>query len=286
MRAALSIDLESFWHHEWLRTRRPADADDRVQQATAPLLDLLRQRGVRATFFIVGDLIDRHPDLIRRLAAEGHEIGCHTFSHRPLWQLTPAEFDAELAQFAGALARCLPDVRPRGFRAPTFSLSPATAWALQALARHGYTYDSSLFPLRTPIYGVAGAPTTPFRPAANLIDADPAAALQEWPLTVWQLGRLRLPVCGGIYLRVLPLRLIRRGLAAAARRGPVLLYLHPWELDADLPRLPLSRRERFVLYHNTGAAMQRRLRALLDAFPFQPMGEVLFSDQYSVISNQ
>lgn len=280
MQAALSIDLESYWHHEWLRRHsRRAGSDDRVRQATEPLLDLLAARQVRATFFVVGELIDRHPDLIRRISAAGHELGCHTFSHRPLWEMTPAEFEAELGQFAAALARCLPDVRPRGFRAPTFSLAPATAWALAALARHGYAYDSSVFPLRNPIYGVSGAPTTPYRPAANLIDDDPAAPLREWPLTVWQIGPLRLPVCGGIYLRVLPLHLIRRGLAAAARRGPILLYLHPWELDPELPRLDLPAHERFVIYHNTGLPLQRRLQALLDAFPFQPMGEVLFSNQ-------
>lgn len=276
MNAALSIDLESYWHHEWLRRRVDRSAaDDRVLAATEPLLDLLAKRDVRATFFVVGEIIEQHPALIRRIVAAGHELGCHTYTHRPLWEMTEAEFDDELTLFKQALQRCLPGLQPRGFRAPTFSLSAATAWALDVLARHGYSYDSSVFPLRNPIYGVSGAPTTPYRPAANLVDSDPAAPLLEWPMTAWRVGPLTLPVCGGIYLRLLPLPLILHGLGAAQKRGPIVLFLHPWELDPDLPRFALPLRDRAVIYTNTGAAMQRRLNTLLDNFDFRPMAEVL-----------
>lgn len=276
MQAALSIDLEAYWHHEWLRTRIDRSrGDDRVREAVGPLLELLAGRDVRATFFVVGELIDRYPALMRRIAAAGHELACHTHTHRPLWEMTPEDLDGELTAFAASLSRHVPGQRPAGFRAPTFSLAPATAWALDVLARHGYRYDSSVFPLRNPIYGVSRAPTRPYRPAADLIHRDASAPLVEWPMTVWELGPLRLPVCGGIYLRLLPLSLILRGLRAAARRGPVVVFLHPWELDPDLPRLDLPLRERFVIYHNTGAPMRRRLQALLDQFEFSPMVEIL-----------
>lgn len=276
MNAALSIDLESYWHAELLRKRIDrSSADDRVLPATLPLLDLLAERGVSATFFIVGEIIEKHPALVQRIVREGHEIGCHSFSHRPLWDLSEAQFEAELVRFAAAVARHLPGVEPRGFRAPTFSLSPNTAWALGVLARHGYRYDSSVFPLRTPLYGVSGAPPAPYRPAPNLVDADPVAPIVEWPMTAWRLGPLTIPVCGGFYLRVLPMPLILYGLRQAQMRGPIVIYLHPWELDPDTPRLPLSLRDSFITYHNIGAPMRRRLERLLDNFDFAPMGGVL-----------
>jgi len=271
--AALSIDLESYWHAELLRTRVDrAKMADRVEEATRPLLDLLARRDVRATFFTVGEVIESHPDLIRDIVAAGHELACHTYTHRPLWELDEAAFEEEIVRFNALVARVTPGVQPRGFRAPTFSLSPATAWALDVLARRGYAYDSSVFPMKTPLYGVPGAPLRPYRPASNLVEEDPAAPLLEWPMTVWRIGPVTVPVCGGFYLRVLPMPLILHGLKQAAKSGPMVIYLHPWELDPGTPRLPLSAQDRFITYHNVGDPMRRRLERLLDAFDFQPMG--------------
>ncbi len=274
--AALSIDLESYWHAELLRTRIDRkQADDRVEAATRPLLALLARRRIRATFFVVGEVVEAHPGLIRDILDAGHELACHTYTHRPLWELDAAALDEELRRFQQILDEVAPGVRPRGFRAPTFSLAPDTAWALDVLARHGYAYDSSVFPLKTPLYGVPGAPPAPYRPARDLIHADPSAPLWEWPMTAWRVGPATIPVCGGFYLRVLPLRIILHGLRAAARQGPIVIYLHPWELDPNTPRVPLSARDRFITYHNTGRAMQKRVEKLLEAFDFQPMGQIL-----------
>jgi len=276
MNAALSIDLESYWHAELLRKRVDRQAaDDRVLPATLPLLDLLADRGVQATFFIVGEVIETHPALVQRIANEGHEIGCHTYTHRPLWELTETQFDDEVSRFNQIVEQHLPGVKPRGFRAPTFSLSPNTSWMLGVLARHEYRYDSSVFPIRTPLYGVPNAPSAPYRPAPNLIDSDPAAPIVEWPLTAWRIGGVKIPVCGGFYLRVLPMSLIRYGLLQAQKQGPIVIYLHPWELDPDTPRVPLSRRDAFITYYNTGVPMRRRLETLLDIFDFAPMWDVL-----------
>ena len=274
--AALSIDLESYWHAELLRTKVDrARMADRVEEATRPLLDLLARRRVRATFFTVGEVIEDHPHLIQDIVAAGHELACHTYTHRPLWELDKAAFEEEISRFNALVARVTPGVQPRGFRAPTFSLSPTTAWALDVLARHGYTYDSSVFPMKTPLYGIPNAPLHPYRPASNLVDEDPTAPLLEWPMTVWRVGPVTVPVCGGFYLRVLPMRLILHGLKRAARSRPIVIYLHPWELDPGTPRLPLSPRDRFITYHNVGAAMRGRLETLLDAFDFRPMSAVL-----------
>lgn len=276
MKAALSIDLESYWHAELLRkyVDRNSD-DDRVLPATLPLLDLLSDRGVRATFFTVGEIIEEHPALVRRIVAEGHEFACHSYSHRPLWELTEIDLGIELTRFSRSVERHLPGVKPIGFRAPTFSLSPDTAWALAVLARHGYVYDSSVFPMRTPLYGVPGAPAQPYRPAPNLVESDPAAPIWEWPLTAWRVGPLTIPVCGGFYLRVLPMSLILHGLRKAQRQGPIVIYMHPWELDAGTPRFSLSARDRFITYHNIGAPMRARLEKLLDNFEFGTMSDIL-----------
>lgn len=274
--AALSIDLESYWHAELLRNHVDrAQADDRLHATVPLLLDLLAARGIRATFFIVGEVIDAHPDLVQTIAAQGHEIGCHTYSHRPLWELNAVTFAAELRQFAAAMARHLPGVSVQGFRAPTFSLSPATAWALPVLTRFGYTYDSSIFPLKTPLYGVPGCPPHPYHPAPTLVAHDPTAPLREWPMTAWRLGPLTIPVCGGFYLRALPFTVILRGLGAAQKQGPIVVYVHPWELDEAIPRLPLKPQDRFITYYNVGRPLRRRLEKLLDSFSFGRMIDVL-----------
>ncbi len=278
IRAALSIDLESYWHAELLRTKIDrSQHDDRVEQATRPLLALLARHRVRATFFTVGEVIQAHPALIQDIVAAGHELACHTFTHRPLWELNEALFEEEVIRFNQVVAATVPGVQPRGFRAPTFSLNPDTAWALKVLARHGYTYDSSVFPMKTPLYGVPQAPATPYYPAEDLVTPRSDGAILEWPMTVWRLGPLTLPVCGGFYLRSLPISLILRGLTRAARQGPIVIYLHPWELDPGTPRVTLSRRDRFITYYNLGVPMRRRLERLLNVFDFQPMGEVLAS---------
>ncbi len=274
--AALSIDLESYWHAELLRNRIDRKTvDDRVEAATRPLLALLSRRGVRATFFTVGEVIAAHPDLIREIVAAGHELGCHTYTHRPLWELDEAAFEEEISRFEAVTAAVVPGVSVRGFRAPTFSLTPDTAWALDVLARHGYAYDSSVFPLKTPLYGAPGAPAVPYRPGPDLITPDADAPLLEWPMTAWRIGPAVIPVCGGFYLRVLPMPVILHGLKMAARKGPIVIYLHPWELDPGTPRIAMSAQNRFITYHNTGRAMQKRLKSLLDAFDFQPMGQAL-----------
>lgn len=274
--AALSVDLESYWHAELLRSRVDRGMmADRVEEATRPLLDLLAQYQARATFFVVGEVMETHPQLIQDIVAAGHELACHGYTHRPLWELDEATFEAEIRRFRDLAARIVPQTPIWGFRAPTFSLSPATAWALDVLARYGYHYDSSVFPMKTPLYGVPRAPRRPYRPGPDLVTEAPDGRLWEWPMTVWSVGPVTLPVCGGFYLRALPMPLILHGLTRAAGRGPVVIYLHPWELDPGTPRVPLPPRDRFITYYHLGDAMRRRVERLLQHFDFLPMRERL-----------
>jgi polysaccharide deacetylase family protein (PEP-CTERM system associated) len=278
MRNALSIDLEDWFHAELLRSKLSGSAPQRrVEWAVEPFLHLLQRADVRATFFVVGDVLRHHPALVRRIYEQGHEIACHGWSHRPLWTLEPQRFAWELDEFDRAASQVL-DVREViGFRAPTFSLDGRTGWALDILRRHGYRYDSSIFPGRNYLYGVEDCPALPYRPSAAEVTLDHATeALIEFPMTAYRLGEFRLPISGGFYLRALPGALLR-GLLAQVNKGgvPAVLYVHPWEADVHPPQVKgLTLLERFVTHYNA-ASVLHKLEALLAHFSFAPLREVL-----------
>jgi len=299
---ALTIDVEDWYHPELVRSRvapggtgYPGAVGAQIEASTGALLELLRRKGVKATFFVVGEIVQRHPRLVQTIAAEGHELGCHGMGHRPLWEMTPDEFRSELEQFAALIASVVPGAKVAGFRAPTFSLDNRTRWALTVLASLGYHYDSSIFPMRTPVYGVSGAPLYPYRPSPDNV-AEPVIAsaprgldraapgrsqdengrgnLLEFPMTVWSWAGVRVPISGGFYLRVLPLKFVQFALRQVNRQRPFVLYVHPWETFAGTPRLELPLSSRFITYYNL-RNMMSRLIALLDEFSFAPMSTVL-----------
>lgn len=156
----LSFDVEH-WHSATLVRDAVTDPEDHIEDSVEIVLDLLADHDVRATFFVVGEIARTHPDLVARIAAEGHEIGSHGDTHRPLFELTPEEFATELARSTAAI-RDATGTTPVGFRAPNFSVTPRTHWAVEALDATQYRYDSSVFPVRTPMYGVSGAPVRPY----------------------------------------------------------------------------------------------------------------------------
>lgn len=274
---AFSIDLEEWYDPELLRRRGvPTTGQDRAAQSVAPLLALLDRHGVRATVFVVGRVAERDPELLQRIHAAGHEVGFHGMSHRPLWELDPASFEAEIVAFRALIDRVLgPDVPVRGFRAPTFSLDARTRWALPLLARHGYRYDASLVPAKGPLYGMAGAPLAPYRVNLERPELpDPESPLVEWPATVVALGKLRAPAGGGFYLRALPSPVLLGLLGLVARRRPIVIYVHPWETDPGVQRVELPPFSRFVTYYGVHAALGK-VEALLRRFRFASMWEAL-----------
>lgn len=275
---ALSIDLEDWFHPELVRShvlqRKP---ERRVAWAVEPILGLLERYKVRATFFIVGDVLQHHPKLVSRLCAEGHEIGCHGWSHRPLWELAPERFAWELEAFDNAAQSVLSVDQIVGFRAPTFSLDERTAWALDILRAYGYRYDSSIFPLRTSLYGVADCPPYPYHPTKAEPTHDHAQdGLIEFPMTVYRLGDVRIPISGGFYLRALPISIVISLLKSVNAKGyPFVIYIHPWETDLGTPRLAsLPRLHRWISYMGTKGALIK-LEALLKRFSFAPLRDVL-----------
>ncbi len=287
MRNALTIDLEDWYHPELVRpVLAPDRQEPQIAESAGALLDLLRARHVKATFFVVGEVARNNPDLIRTIADEGHELACHGMSHRTLWQMTPEELRSDLAEFAQLMGKAVPGVEIVGYRAPTFSLDNSTRWALTVLLEMGYHYDSSIFPLKTPLYGVAGGPLEPYYPSLDDVATagrqGPAApggdhprdCLLEFPMSVCSWAGMRIPVCGGVYLRVLPFGLILRCLRQINRQRPFVVYVHPWETYPRTPRLELPLPSRWATYYNIEAVMPR-LASLLDQFSFAPMRTVL-----------
>jgi polysaccharide deacetylase family protein (PEP-CTERM system associated) len=267
---ALSVDLEEWYHPELVRDRLGHEPHaSRVGPATDRLLDLLARSGTAATFFCVGEVAEREPDLLRRIDAAGHEIAFHGWRHQRLDELDPDRFAAELGRFDELLSALLgPGRRAAGFRAPTFSLARPTAWALGVLARHGYRYDSSVFPLRGPLYGVAGAPLGAYRVALDEpARVEPGSPLIEVPVAIWERAGVRLPAGGGAYLRLLPRPILERLLDGIAARRPIVLYVHPWETDPGTPRLPLPRWARLATYAGIDSSLAK-LDALLGRFRF------------------
>lgn len=275
---ALSFDLEDWFHAQLVRPHVRADRPQRrAPWAVEPILTLLRRYDVKATFFVVGDVMRHHPDLVRRIYEGGHEIGCHGWSHRPLWSLAPERFAQELEEFDRDASPVVPKEEIVGFRAPTFSLDERTAWALDILQQHGYRYDSSIFPVRNYMYGVDDCPSCPYRPRSNaLTDHHRGEGVIEFPLTACRAAGLALPVSGGFYLRATPLFLLRYLLSRVNAAGdPFVIYMHPWEGDVETPRIKgLSPFERFVTYHNRASTLQK-LEALLQRFRFAPLRDVL-----------
>ncbi|MEO6463704.1 MAG: polysaccharide deacetylase family protein [Candidatus Eisenbacteria bacterium] len=275
--ACLTFDIED-WHHPELVRSRVAAGDTRsvVRPGTERILEILARHRARATFFILGAVARSHPDLVRRIADEGHEIASHGDSHTSLWRLDRESFRAELRAFRQAVRDALGDDPARGFRAPTFSLDRSTAWALDVLLEEGFTYDSSIFPVKVKLYGVAGAPLGVYRPAAgDLARHDPGASLVEFPVAVHDVAGLRLPVAGGFYLRALPSAVFEGAFARVLAERPGVMFLHPWECAGDaLPRVALPAVDSFITYHNLAQA-PARLERLLARFGCEPMIDVL-----------
>jgi polysaccharide deacetylase family protein (PEP-CTERM system associated) len=266
---ALTIDFED-WYQGLEIPHTCWDAyEDRIVPVGRRLLQLLGETGVRGTFFVLGYVAERHPELVREIAAAGHEVGTHGYSHTLVYRQTPAVFRAELSRSI----RVLEDLtgRPvRGHRAPFFSITRESLWALDILGELGVRYDSSVFPVLNYRYGIADAPRWPY-----LVRTEAGQELLEFPISTCRLLGRNVPVAGGAYFRIYPYALIRWAFRTINRLGrPAVFYLHPWEIDPDHPRIALPRRIALTHYFNLRAT-EPRLRRLVRDFSFAPMCEVL-----------
>lgn len=259
----LSFDVEEHYRIE-AATGLAIDADrkteyrERMETMTRWLLDVLAERNLKATFFVVGKSAEHNPALIRTIHLAGHEIASHSWAHQRVHHFTPASFREDLRLSKDVLEQ-ITGAAVVGFRAPTFSIMRETAWALDVLAEEGFLYDSSVYPIRHDRYGVPRAPRVPFLALGR------EHPMLELPPATWRCLWTNLPVGGGGYFRLLPLFLMKRGLAQLHRRGtpPVaMLYFHPWEFDESQPRLPLSLMRRFRTYVGLKRSRGRLLNLL------------------------
>lgn len=268
-RHAFTVDLEE-WFQGLTSTNRDVARwpllESRVVAVTRQLLGILASRRVTATFFVLGHVADHHPALIEEIAAAGHELGIHGYFHRFVNRMTPAEFDAELARSLEALERITGEL-PAGHRAPYFSINASTPWAFDCLARAGLRYDSSIFPVRSLLYGDPTAPRLPYRV--------PGHDLWEVPATTLRWGGQNWPVGGGFYLRILPYAVTRWALRRLQAAGePIVVYHHPWELDTGQRYDAVTARER-VTHYAGRRGLADKLQRLLRDFTFGPMRDLV-----------
>jgi polysaccharide deacetylase family protein (PEP-CTERM system associated) len=257
---AFSVDVEDYFQVQSLESAYPtstwAACESRVERNTDRLLELMAETGISGTFFVLGWIAERHPSLVRRIAAAGHELASHGFCHVRVDRQTPDEFRADVRK-ARAIVEDIAGEQVRGYRAATFSLGPSTPWAWPVLEEEGFAYSSSVYPVVRDLYAFAHAPRGPFKPEGT-------AELVEIPIATLRIARRNWPSGGGGFFRLLPYGLSRAALAHLnrAEQMPAVFYIHPWEVDPEQPRavgIPLKSR----LRHYANLSTTRRKLARL-----------------------
>lgn len=270
MNNALSIDLEDWfcvYNLSQVIKREDWEKQElRVVQNTERILNLLDRHQVTATFFVLGWIAEHVPELIAEIERRGHEIATHGYSHTVITAMTPEAFESDLKKAIG-ITRALIHQDILGYRAPSFTITPKTMWAIDVLTRNGIRYDSSVFPISYhPDYGVPDAPLTIYRHNDALI---------EFPLTCVKMMGKVIPCCGGGYFRIFPYFVTRYLLRRVNREGrPAIFYFHPWEIDPDQPRVKLPWQKTFRHYFNLKRTFDR-LDRLLSDFKFISIRELL-----------
>jgi polysaccharide deacetylase family protein (PEP-CTERM system associated) len=271
---ALSVDVEEYYHAAIFRrgvSARPSGGyESRVERNMDELLALCTTHGALGTFFVLGEVAAAHPAMLRRVAAEGHEIACHGDKHDDVYGLDPEEFRADIRRAKSAIEDAIGE-RIAGYRAPNFSIGRAQAWAYRILIEEGFRYDSSTYPILHDRYGQTSAPRFPYE-----IWHDGDAALIEFPVGTCRYAGVNIPIGGGGYFRLLPYPLVRLGIRRVndLEQRPIMFYLHPWELDAGQPRPEMHWRRRFRHYVGVSRHAEK-LNRLLTHFRFTTARQVL-----------
>ncbi|MCB9256485.1 MAG: polysaccharide deacetylase family protein [Chitinophagales bacterium] len=259
----LSVDLEDWYTSAYLRAYvKEHTAIDRIEQSTEAILTLFDKHQVKATFFVLGSVAEKHPSLIKKIAYKGHEIASHAYSHTPLWNLNKHSFEEEIVK-TNTILQNLVDKEIKGFRAPYASLSQDSAWAIDILKDHGFKYDSSIFPMKTPLYGVKNAPLEMYKiSSSDILKPDTSSELLEIPFSVYQKFGMSIPCTGGIYGRFLPAFALNQLLAKLAKDRAINFYFHPWEIDKHIPKIPVPLYNYIVSYYNINSYLSKVDRLL------------------------
>jgi polysaccharide deacetylase family protein (PEP-CTERM system associated) len=270
---AMTVDVEDYFHVSVFDGLIPRSQWERLESRvvgnTERLLAIFEEAAVSGTFFVLGWVAERFPDLVGQISRAGHELASHGYGHRLVYDQTPAAFRDDVRR-SKDLLEAASGRRVHGFRAPSYSVTPRTLWALDVLIEEGYTYDASIFPIRHDRYGIPVSPRHPY------VLTRPGGALVEAPASTIRCGILNLPIAGGGYFRILPYAWTRWGMDRLNRRelAAAIFYMHPWEIDPDQPRLPAGFLSRFRHYRNLEQT-EARLRQLLRDFSFAPLFTVL-----------
>jgi polysaccharide deacetylase family protein (PEP-CTERM system associated) len=266
-RPLLSVDVEDYFQTEAFSSAAPRrDWDNiplRVVENTRRMLDIFDAYDAKATFFIVGWIANRTPSLVREIAARGHELACHSYWHRTVYSLTPQEFQQDTRDAMRAIEDAA-GIAVNGYRAPTWSITHQSLWAIDILAQEGFAYDSSIYPIHHDLYGIPGAMDRPY------VWRSKDHQLLEIPPATLAVGKARLPAAGGGYLRILPLSYSCMAIDQLTRRNLLpVIYMHPWEIDPDQPRLNGSWKSRVRQYWGL-ESFEPKLHQLLARYQFEP----------------
>ena len=272
---ALSIDLEE-WYQPDLLKNAPTAKNSLVEKATDVLLNLLRKYNSKATFFVVGNVAKDNPRLIKRIYEESHEISIHGLKHSQLHDIGPEGLQYELAECKNILRGILGNnVEINGFRAPSFSLGKNTSWAIDILKKLQIKYDSSIFPVKNFFYGINDVPLDIYGISGNNINVpDAGSNLKEFPITAFEFWKLRFPISGGFFLRLIPIGMQLRLLKLINKKRPFIIYVHPWECFKETPKIKLSLLSSFITYYNIKSSLVK-LEILLKNFKFDRIDKVL-----------
>ena len=263
----MSVDVEDYFQVEAFTAHvRKSEWERyplRVNENTRRILDLFDEAGIKATFFFVGWVADKFPALVKETAARGHELACHSYWHRLVYSLDPEEFRSDTRRAKDVIEQSS-GTRVCGYRAPSWSITRQSLWALDILAEEGFTYDSSIYPIHHDIYGVPGAKKFPYQHMCA-----GKRTLQEFPPATIKIAGGTLPAAGGGYLRIFPMAFTHWAFRQYVRRygKPVVVYFHPWEIDPQQPRIEAGLRSRIRHYTNLNK-MEGRLARLISTYPF------------------
>ena len=269
---AITVDVEEWFHVSRFRKHiRPQDwpsFESRVVENVRRVLALFRRYQIKGTFFILGWVAERHPEVVEAIMEDGHEIATHGYGHQLIYEQTPAEFAADLKKSLEILEGIVHHPI-RSYRAPSFSINYNSLWAFEVLHRHGIQVDSSFFPVSHDLYGGIQVPTEFFTVPVN-----GTGTITECPLATATFGQKTFPIAGGGYLRMFPLWIIERGIRDINKKGRgVVIYFHPWELDFYQPRFSAGKVDRFLHYNNIDQT-EKKLEALLQKFSFTTLEQV------------
>jgi polysaccharide deacetylase family protein (PEP-CTERM system associated) len=268
----LTVDVEEYFHPAEVQLSTDAGEwerhPSRIEEQTKRILDLLEYRGAKATFFVLGWVAEHRSRVVRAIQSAGHEIGCHSYNHRLIYRLTPEEFRRDTERAVAAIEDAC-GVTPTAYRAPNYSITRQSMWALDVLAACAFTHDSSIYPITHDRYGIPG-----FDRLARIVPT-PSGPILEVPVATAKLWKGVAPVGGGAYLRLLPYRYSSAGIRRINQdeRQPACIYFHPWEIDSGQPRLTRGWISRVRTYAGVGG-MMRKLDRLLSDFRFSTLGEV------------